>query len=43
MSHLSYVDWSLMIFGGAIVLWVVAAYCQSEFHDDDDDGDETTY
>ena len=26
-----------------VVTWIVVAYCQSEFHDDDDDGDETTY
>tara|TARA_R110002060_G_C2075742_1_gene96228 strand:- start:282 stop:413 length:132 start_codon:yes stop_codon:yes gene_type:complete len=43
MPGLSYVDYSLLIFAGAIIAWVIAAYCQAEFHDDDDDGDETTY
>ena len=26
-----------------VVTWLVIAYCQSEFYDSDDDGDETTY
>ena len=26
-----------------VVVWLIIAYCQAEFHDRDDDGDETTY
>jgi hypothetical protein len=26
-----------------VVMWLVIAYCKSEFYDSDDDGDETTY